>query len=377
MNGEAAVVNLFFTFRVFFVGAILLALPRISRRGLFFGTYLGEEQVEGVPVAKLKRAWDIGSVIVMAVSLMIGWGISLTVRPVPGNLTGTAVLIVASVALYLWMYGKARRLTPPDAVRQAMKSSASLEVDEAHGDGFAKFALAACLTVALASAVHATLAYEAMPERIPTLANLIGHGDELTDKSIVTVVLFPSFNLVFTPFFALTGLLIAGAKRSVRGGSGGRSAEAQNAFRAATSHIFSGTALFLCLILAVTSLEVVRVTSGRAESLGIIILWCMVAMLVYVFASLFRIFRNFGQGGARLETGSAEAPLAGGLADNAHWHLGMTYINRDDPSIMVESRFLFYTFNLGNRTALVILSVFWAACLGLVALTLLQLGLFS
>ena len=208
MNEEAAVVNLFFTVRVFVVGSLLLALPRISRKGLMFGTYVGEEQVEGAGARELMRSWDLGSAAVMVVSLTVGWGISLAGRPIPGNLTGTVVLLVASLALYLWMYGKARRLAPPSAAQQAMRSSASLEVDEPRGHGIAKFALAVCVLGALASAVHATSSYGVMPDRIPALANLLGYGDEMRDKSIVAVLLIPSFNLVFTSFFALTGLLI-------------------------------------------------------------------------------------------------------------------------------------------------------------------------
>jgi uncharacterized membrane protein len=260
------------------------------------------------------------------------------------------------------------------AAISAMKASASLDLDGSRGDGFTKFALAACLIIALASGVHATLGFEAMPDRIPTLANIFGRGDEMTEKSIVTFLLFPSFNLVFSTFIALLGLLVSEAKRSVRGGSGGRSAEAQIAFRSAIAHIFSGIGLCYCLILTVTSFEIIKVASGRAESPGIVILWTLLATLAYMFVSLFRVFRSFGQGGALLETGSVEAPLAGGLADNAHWILGLMYFNREDPSLMVENRFIGYGFNWGNRLAWVIIAAFLAACLGLTVLVLMEMG---
>jgi len=373
---EATVVNLFFTFRVFLVGGILLAFPRITRKGLVFGTYLGEELAAGGAVAELRRSWDRWTAVVMAVSLAIGWAISLGGRPVPGNLTGTAVLLTLSLVLFFWMYGKARKLAPPAAARQAMMSSASLEVDEARGEGLAKVALALCVFTALASAMHATYSYEALPDRIPTLADLLGLGDEMAEKSLVLVLLFPSYNIVLTPFFALTGLLIAGAKRSVRGGSGGRSAEAQNTFRAAMAHIFSGIALFLCLILAVFSLDIIEVAGGGAESPGVGVVLLMVAMILYIFWSLIRIYRGIGQGGALLEDGSVDAPLAGELTDNAHWFLGVTYINRDDPSTLVESRFFGYTYNLGNRLSLLIIGTFLTACLGLTVLTLMAMGVF-
>jgi uncharacterized membrane protein len=251
-------------------------------------------------------------------------------------------------------------------------------VDESRGGGFAKFALLLSLLTALAMAAYATLSFEAMPDRVPTLANLLGFGDELAPKSIVTVLLVPSMNLVLSLYFALMALLIATAKRSIRGGSGGRSAAAQDAFRIAMAHIVSGTALFLCLFLAVTSWEIVKVSLGQTESLGVSIVWAAGAMIVYMGVSLVRIMRSLGQGGALLETGSVEAPLTGGLADNAHWIWGVLYVDKDDPSLMVEDRFgLGYTLNLGNRTALLILVSFLTLSLGLVVLTLTQLRVFS
>lgn len=373
---EAAVVNAFFTFRVFLVGGILLAFPRISRKGLMFGTYLGEEEVDGTAAGKLMRSWDIGCAMVMLVSLLVGWSISLGGQPVRGNLTGTAVLLLLSPLLYLWMYQKARALAPPTVERQAMRASASLDVDEARGDGFAKLALAACLVTALASAVHATRSYEAMPDLIPTLANLLGFGDELVQKSLAAVVLLPSINLVMGSFFALMGLLIVGAKRSLRGGSGGRSAEAQEAFRIAFSRVYSGIGLCICVILTVMSVEMIKVALRQSEALNpVLIGGICVATVIYMFVSLFRIMR-LGQGGARLEDPSVESPLGGGLADNAHWILGVMYVDKTDPSLMVENRFgIGYTMNLGNRLAVGILVCYLTAILGLIVLTLMELGL--
>ena len=234
MNGEATVVMLFLTVRVFLFGGIMLAFPRISRKGLMFGTYLGEEQAEDTR-RELLRSWDKGTALIMAVTLMVGWGIGLAGWPVTGNLTGTAVLLIPFLPLYVWMYRKAQRLAPPDAARQAMRSAASLEVDETRGSGFAVLALTVCVVASLALVGYTALSFQTMPDRIPTMANLWGYGERLTEKSLLTVVLVPTFNLVFAPAFALMALLITRSKRSLRGGSGGRSAQAQETFRVAMS----------------------------------------------------------------------------------------------------------------------------------------------
>jgi hypothetical protein len=79
--------------------------------------------------------------------------------------------------------------------------------------------------------------------------------------------------------------------------------------------------------------------------------------------------------GARLEAGSAEAPLTGGLADNARWILGIWYVDHTDPSILVEARSgIGHTMNLGNRMAQVLLAAFLAALMGLTVMTLVAAG---
>ena len=97
-------------------------------------------------------------------------------------------------------------------------------------------------------------------------------------------------------------------------------------------------------------------------------------MILYLGVGLVRVMR-MGQGGARMESGSAEAPLTGGLADNTRWILGVWYVNPADPAVMVESRFgIGYTMNLGNRVAQGLLTFYLLALMGLTLLTLLAFG---
>ena len=375
MNEEAAVVMAFFTFRVFLVGGIMFAFPRIARKGLMFGTYLGEEQAGGDTRRQLLRTWDRACALIMVVALVVGWSIGATGRWVPGNFIGTGVLLVLFVPLYFWTHGKARAVAPVSATPRARTSAASLKVDEARGEGFAVLALIVSVVASLALLGYAVAEFLDMPDWIPTLTDLRGPRGELTEKSLAMVALIPSVNLVLAPFFATMALLIAQSKRSIRGGSGGGSILAQETFRVAVSHLFAGTALCTCLFTGVISLEMIRVWQGRADSLGGgIIGGVAVAMSLYLGIGLIRIMR-LGQGGASLEAGSTEAPLTGGLADNARWVLGIWYVDRADPSILVEARWgIGYTMNLGNRVAQVLLSVFLVALLGLTAMTLAAAG---
>ena len=205
-----------------------------------------------------------------------------------------------------------------------------------------------------------------MSDRIPTRFGPSGEPVAWSGKSVVSVMITPSSNLVISPFFALLALLTSRAKRSVRGGSGGRSAEAQDAFRAAVANALSWTSLFVCALLTFLSVQIVRVGLQEISSIGMGFLWISIAMIVVMFGILIRIITKYGQGGALMEEGSVEAPLTNGLADNTHWAWGMFYVNKNDPSIMVEKRFgIGYTINFGNRAAVVMVATFLILILGL------------
>jgi uncharacterized membrane protein len=184
-------------------------------------------------------------------------------------------------------------------------------------------------------------------------------------------MVLPSINLLFSPFLALMALLTAGAKRSVRGGSGGGSVEAQDAFRATFANVVSWTALLICAFATFLSVQIVRIGLSEIRSLWVWILLMAGGVVAFALVSLIRIVKRYGQGGALLETGSVEAPLTNGIADNARWVWGLFYVDRNDPSIMVEQRFgIGYTLNYGNRTAILIVVTFIGVSLSLAAFVL-------
>lgn len=359
---EAAVVNLFFTVRVFLVGGILFILPSIMRKGLLFGAYVGETVADQDAARQVRAGWYIGCVILMVLSLLVGYGISLAGRPVAGNLTGTAVLLSGGLVLYLLTYSKARKLSPPLAAHQAERAAAPLVGGKSKGVGLAKFALGACLIASIATYAYAVGSYQDMIGSVSTF------GGHASDTPFYKIILLPSLNLALSPFFALLGLLTAHAKRSIRGGSGGGSAEAQTAFRATFANVFSWTALVLCASMSYMSVRIIGVGLSEFKTLGLEILLTSVFLVLFLGANLVRIMKRYGQGGALIETGSADAPLTNGIADNARWAWGLFYVDWDDPSIMVESRFgIGYTLNYGNPIAILIVASFLVLSLALTA----------
>ena len=66
-----------------------------------------------------------------------------------------------------------------------------------------------------------------------------------------------------------------------------------------------------------------------------------------------------------------EALETNGLADNTHWFGGLFFVDREDPSVMVEKRFgLGYTFNYGNWKAVLLVGTFCGLTIGLITYAL-------
>jgi YD repeat-containing protein len=366
---ETFVVNFFLTLRVLIVGGILLVIPHITRKGLLFGVYVGEDTVKGRPGRQLLQSWRRSCLLTMLLSLVIGLGISVSGAPVAGNLTGTAVLLLVALVLYLQAHSKARNLVTPTAEGQAEIAVASLEIRSTNEAGFAKLALAICISAGLGTVAYAVVAYFEMPSMVPTMTD----SNVMHEKSIITFIITPLFNLVLSPFLALIAVFTAGAKRSMRGGSGGHSKEAQDAFRVASTNLVSAVALLGCAFLTLLSVQIVRIGLSEIDSIGAIVSVGVVAG-VFVVASAIGVIwliKRYGQGGALRETGSVKERLTGSLADNSHWLMGLFYYNADDPSMMIEKRFgVGYSFNYGNRKARLIVLTVLTLLVGLSVLAL-------
>ncbi|MGD2122924.1 MAG: hypothetical protein PVJ76_14320 [Gemmatimonadota bacterium] len=218
--GEVLVVNLFLLLRVLLVGGIFLMFPRITRRGLFFGVYVGEGFQGSDPARRILRSWDKGCAVWMGIALATGLVGTLAGNAVAGNLTGTVVLLVGLTALFLQTYSKVKALRPSGAGSQPSKATATLKIGSTKSETFAKIVLATCLLVALATLTYAYFSYPSMGERMPTLWSLIGGAEGTTEITYLTILYVPGWNLVMAPLYAVLGLMVSQAKRSVREGPG-------------------------------------------------------------------------------------------------------------------------------------------------------------
>jgi len=344
-------------------GLIYLIYPRIVRKGLLFGVYVGEGPFEGPEARRIKRSWYVWMISAIVLSIAAGLACLLLVAPPIAPVATILLQLMTFVVLYLRAYYQARRLAPPGPPPPA---AAPITLTRPTSLAFPAAAIAVSALLGLLSMGYAWVHYDSLPGRIPAHFGPSGAPDAWRSKSLAGVMTLPLLTFVVGVGLGGFACLTARAKRAIRLSDQGSSLEAQHRFRGAVTRLLSVITVLTSSLLAFIAVSAVQVGMGWRPGISWWV-WLLSGLLVVsaVGGTLYLALR-LGQGGARLEKANSHSPLTDGLADNRNWVLGIFYVNREDPSILVERRFGFgYTINFGNWKAVLLLLVFLAFVLGI------------
>ena len=345
------------------IGGIFLLYPRFARRGLLFGVYVGEDVWAGDEARRVTREWYTGMVGCIALTVLVSvalWSVRPSVALAP---VAPILLVIGFLALYLRAYFQARALAPegpaPPAATVLTSASPANPILPFTSVGFG----VACGVAVLA---YAASHYADLPPMVPTHFGPSGAPDAWRPKSFSTVMLLPLMTLVIGVSLGVIAFLTSRAKRALRYPLTEVSVAAQTRFREAMTRYISAVAMMATLMLALMAVSSIRVALGLEQGLSPVAMILAGVLLLAALAGTIYIGLRYGQGGARLERAASRAPLTNGLADNRYWVLGMFYVNREDPAILVEHRFgLGYTINLGNWKAVALFVLFIGLLLGI------------
>jgi uncharacterized membrane protein len=345
------------------LGGIFLILPSIARRGLLFGVYVGEKRWGSEEARRVLRAWYGRMALALAAGVVACLGFAVLYD---GGVMASVPLLVVLLG-FVWAYLQAHHAARLLAVETRAPAEASLSMEPSTSSLLPLITTGLAVAAGLAAVGFALAHYAELPDRIPTHFDASGTPDGWSDRSLIQILMLPLMTLVVGGFMGLLAYFILYAKRSLRHADGGASLQAQGRFRLAISRMLCGVTLLVTALLAGLSFQQVQVARGLQPGLGSLAFGLgAVAIPVFCIGSIVYIMAHYGQGGSRLETAAPGAALTDGIADNRFWKLGLFYINREDPSFLVEKRFgLGYTINFGNKWAVLVLLAFLAFIVGL------------
>src|SRR3974377_1642280 len=101
------------------IGGFYLLFPRISRRGLLFGVYVGEDASRSDEARSITNSWYVGMSLWLAASVILALVLDGYYQSVPGSLAAYFLLPVGFLEEYLRAYRRARGLAGGEVTPEA------------------------------------------------------------------------------------------------------------------------------------------------------------------------------------------------------------------------------------------------------------------
>lgn len=343
-----------------FIIVIQAFLPRFLKDSEAFGIYIPDTQVNDKRIAQMKYRYTqlVLTVGIVILVLFIGW--LWIVRPQEQHIVffglGAQIMtLIFSMGIYAknhialanwkkeekWTEGQIERKVVDLQFREQLKLLPTIY-----------FILPMLVTVGLW--IYGLSQYDTLPNQIPTHWGPNGKADSFTEKSWFSVSSLPLLTLVLQcmMLFFNGAMKQSGAKIQVRHKN--RSRNQQLAFRKYSSWLMFIVTLVVTLLMGYLQLTILF---PRMMSTSITVAFT-IGFLVVIFGSVLYYTVKVGQSGTRIPVSEKDVNTedAIDMDDDQYWKFGLFYVNKNDPSILVEKRFgIGWTVNMGHKSTWIFL----------------------
>ena len=346
---------------ILILAALMWLIPNISRPTIRLGVSVPRERIHDpavrTAITRYRMAGTIGTTVILLVVILF---VSSTLAGFLGILATvllwTATLVVCRRPIMRakreqgWYTGKIVRLSAPVTGAPSR---------------FSPFVIFHALAVSLiiASGVATAAHYAQLPDRYPIHWGIAGNADGWAPKSWITVLSTPIVALVLALLIAVATWFMASKRETFLPDGNAHDSRQRNKSMRRVMNITMAV-LNVCFAITMSVATVTPLANARwLGTLTIISTSTLVATVATLIACTIAAVRIESADRAS-RTDSAESP-----DDDAVWKLGLFYVNRDDPSVMVPKRNGFgMTFNFGSPWGMLIM-------IGLVALPIVAIAL--
>lgn len=349
-----------FGFILLFITVLQAFMPKFLKQTEVFGVYVPDSHAKDPVVMKLKNRYTtivltLGMIIFVA---YLWW--ALTQNPTEETLILVSVSVqfttlFVSIGYYFMMHLRVKKLKES---QKWLSGKSEVRVVDVNFQEKLKliprviFIIPMIVTVGLI--IYTFMKYDQMPEMIPTHWGPTGEADAFSEKTYFSVIALPLILLVMQGMFLLIseGMKFSGARLNPTNKK--TSLEQQLAFRKYTSLLMLFITIGITLMMGYFHLQTIHPAISSS-----IIMWALpltFLILTFVVVSIYAI--KVGQSGSRLKVEGDSPTIENKIAvdEDQYWKGGLFYINRNDPSIMVEKRFgVGWTLNFAHPISWIVL----------------------
>ena len=342
-------------------GFLLAVVPWLTRRREAFAVTVPESAQADPRIARMRRVY---LVVLLAVSFACAAGTyALSLAADPLVLSALACAPVLAGFLLMLVFRSRVRTIKRDEGWEARGMRTAAVAGTAEKNAPKPLPLTwnlLYLPVILATLAVTVALYPAMPDPVPVHFDAAGVPDNYLAKGWQVIVLPVAVQAFLALSFAAAHWQMLRSRRPVAPESPTASALAYGMFARAQSVALLVTGLVIVAAIVLMPLTFAGVVTP-GQSLVALLVVCVGAIVPQLGIALV-----YGQAGSRL---LRRMGAAGELDfdDDASWRLGLFYVNREDPSVVVPRRFgVGWAMNWGNPRAWGLAALFVAAVVAFV-----------
>ncbi|QUG39974.1 DUF1648 domain-containing protein [Psychrobacillus sp. INOP01] len=349
-----------FGFILFFITVLQAFTPKFLKTTEAFGVYVPDNHTKDPVVMKLKNKYTM-FVLTFGMIIFGGylwWG--LTQNPAEEKLALVSVgvqftTMFVSIGYYFMMR---LRVKKRKETQGWLSGKSEVRVVDVKFQEKLKliprviFIIPMIVTVALI--IYTFMKYDQMPEMIPTHWGPTGEADAFSEKTYFSVIAMPLILLVMQGMFLLMseGMKFSGARLNPANKK--TSLAQQLAFRKYTSLLALFITIGITLMMGYFHLQTIH-----PEISSSIIMWALPLSFLLLTLAVVGIYTiKVGQSGSRLKVEKNSPTIENKIAvdEDKYWKGGLFYMNKNDPSIMVEKRFgVGWTLNFAHPISWIVL----------------------
>lgn len=354
--------------------------PYYSRKSSQFGVSLPTVLQKGSKIKQYQKEFLIFhliTVIILSVPLYFLWKMDYLAMVQWGAIyliVGMIVLLMITSLLFLRMRKKVLFLKSTLPETELEEASQEIIIDTAYRKrrlvvpGW--LIIVPSLFIILFTLVMTYENYARIPELFPVHWGVDMTVDKYAEKSVMSVLAIPAFQLVLLVVMYGSNLSLKKAKQQVSSVNTTASIAKNQAFRFAWSIYQWFMLIAIELLLVKIQMVMIFDEMNQINFPLFIIAFCV----IFIGSGLFLSFK-YGQGGERYhlkkQLKEEKYDTVIHYDDDAHWKLGIFYFNKKDPSLFVESRFgVGVTTNMARWET-------WAMLVGLIVIILLPVLLIN
>ncbi|MEK3979324.1 DUF5808 domain-containing protein [Psychrobacillus sp. FSL K6-2836] len=349
-----------FGFILFFITVLQAFMPKFLKPTEAFGVYVPDSHTKDPEVVKLiNRYTTVVLTFGMIIFVVYLWW-ALTQNPAEETFALVSVgvqftTLFVSIGYYFIMHLRMKKLKETQGW---LSGKSEVRVVDVRFQEKLKliprviFIIPMIVTVGLI--IYTFMKYDQLPEMIPTHWGPTGEADAFSEKTYFSVIAMPLILLVMQGMFLLMseGMKFSGARLNPANKK--TSLTQQLAFRKYTSLLALFITIGITLMMGYFHLQTIH-----PEISSSIIMWVLPLIFLLLTFTVIGIYTiKVGQSGSRLNVGGNSTTLENKIAvdEDRYWKGGLFYLNKNDPSIMVEKRFgVGWTLNFAHPISWIVL----------------------